>query len=638
MTPEAVRDRGRLVVELVRSHGRSYSEVARVTGMSEDAVRDMARRSLESAAPSGQACPDPELRGALADYVLGQSTPVEEQSAREALARSADARQWVDSLRAPAPEVEARQPSRRRRLATRMRAARVHWPLWAMLTVALGALVATAVFVSDRGQILGFDDSPRHVIISLRTLTEGIRQLGTHWTPLFHVVELPFVWINPLYRTGLSGTVVSVLASLVTLFCVYRLALLLDGRRWIATTAALLLVASPNFLLAGVIPMQPSVIMASTTAAVYLFTRWATQGRHTRQLVVAGFALSVATLSHFDAWPLLPLEIGAAALVIYMHRRDRTHATATGLVLLVCGGYGVAVFIALNVLVFGLPTAFLHENDIKLGGSSPGGTGFTPPRGGDGVAAYPLASWHVAGPVLAVAGLIGVLVFTWRSRRSPATLTALILFYPLVWYTAQALTKGSYIVAGHRLQDWTHLRYAIPILPALAVFAAVGSRWRVVATALVVGVAAVSTVTVLHGQVAGWVDMTGESGKIDSVGMRPAAAWLRANIGEGRGRAWIPNFDPDNDRFELLTGVPPDQFVDTNATETWRLLNREPWLVDKLGVHWIIRVGQLKQPNFPLAILGTGARRCWYSHPNARASVQIYTIDYSCPPVPPQYR
>ncbi len=502
--------------------------------------------------------------------------------------------------------------------------------LAAALALAAGALGAAVAFVAGRGEILGFGDAASHTIIPRRVLAEGLRQIGTHWTPLFHILELPFVAIGPLYRSGAAGTVVSVIASFVTVFCVYRLALLLGGRRSLALAAAVLLVSSPNVLLAGVIPMQPATIMASTTAAVYLLALWARSDGRTSLLVGAGLAFSVATLAHFDAWALFPLGVAAVVPVAYLRRRSRAEAGATALVWVLAAGYGIALFLVMNILIYETPFAFLRDGQIRFGHAP--GSPITPEHGLSGVTAYPVAAWYVAGPALAVAGVAGALMFAWRNRRDPSRLVGLLLFYPLAWYTFQALSKGSYILPADRLADWTHLRYAIPIVPALAVFAAVGLRSRVVVAAATAAVLASVVVMLGDNRVAGWLDLRQEDAGALSRQLDPAATWFAEHARDGR--VWLPLSDPVNDRFELLTGTSVERFVDTTDTRPWRHLRSRPQDARELGVRWIVRVGQAPPEAFDRAVAVTGARHCFSHVEPVQATVEVYALGGPCTSTP----
>jgi hypothetical protein len=88
----------RAIVELVVQRGRSYGALADVLQIPADRVRELARDALTELSPRTAARVDPEYRGRIADYLLGQQSASESQSTREHLRRSETSRAWALSL------------------------------------------------------------------------------------------------------------------------------------------------------------------------------------------------------------------------------------------------------------------------------------------------------------------------------------------------------------------------------------------------------------------------------------------------------------------------------------------------------------------------------------------------------------
>lgn len=88
----------RAIIELVLQRGQSYDELASTLGMPSPRVRELAREALSSLAPVTAARVEPEWRGQLADYVLGQQSGPESTATRGHLRRSEAARTWTRSL------------------------------------------------------------------------------------------------------------------------------------------------------------------------------------------------------------------------------------------------------------------------------------------------------------------------------------------------------------------------------------------------------------------------------------------------------------------------------------------------------------------------------------------------------------
>lgn len=91
----------RAVLQLVLRQGRSYDDLAGLLSMAPAGVRDRAHNALEALA--GESSLAPDERGVLGDYLLGQASVSERETARRLLDESAPARDWA---RAAATELE----------------------------------------------------------------------------------------------------------------------------------------------------------------------------------------------------------------------------------------------------------------------------------------------------------------------------------------------------------------------------------------------------------------------------------------------------------------------------------------------------------------------------------------------------
>src|SRR5687768_14309474 len=88
----------RAILELVLQRRQSYSDLADMLGMPTARVRELARAALTDLSPRSAGRVDPEWRGQVADYLLGQQTGPEGTATRGHLKRSEPARLWALSL------------------------------------------------------------------------------------------------------------------------------------------------------------------------------------------------------------------------------------------------------------------------------------------------------------------------------------------------------------------------------------------------------------------------------------------------------------------------------------------------------------------------------------------------------------
>src|SRR4051812_23131974 len=88
----------RAIIEIVLRQSRSYEQIGEMLDLPPTRVRELARDALAELAPYTAEFVDPQWRGQLADYVLGQQTGPEAQATKGHLRRSEPARIWAYSL------------------------------------------------------------------------------------------------------------------------------------------------------------------------------------------------------------------------------------------------------------------------------------------------------------------------------------------------------------------------------------------------------------------------------------------------------------------------------------------------------------------------------------------------------------
>ena len=88
----------RAIIEIVLRQGKSYEQIGEMLDLPPARVRELAREALGQLAPTTADLVDPQWRGQVADYILGEQTGPEAQATRGHLKRSEPARIWAYSL------------------------------------------------------------------------------------------------------------------------------------------------------------------------------------------------------------------------------------------------------------------------------------------------------------------------------------------------------------------------------------------------------------------------------------------------------------------------------------------------------------------------------------------------------------
>jgi hypothetical protein len=354
------------------------------------------------------------------------------------------------------------------------------------LTSAALSLAALA-FYFHHDQVLLYGDAVAHINIARRVFdsrTPGIFQLGTVWLPLPHVLDIPFVVNEWLWRTGVGGAIPSMLAYIAGCIGIFRL---VRGRasRLTAWAAALIYALNPNLLYLQSTAMTESLYLALFIwAVVYLseFAQSAAEYPERARAALGRCALcsSAAMLVRYDGWFLAAIIAIAAAIVASRARMPIFKVRHGLLQYVLLTGATAALWMAYNYNLFDNALEFAtgpySARAIQQRNWTPTWTSY-PGEGSPRTAALyflkvsRLNLGEAKGEylLLSVAFVSLLCVFFFARRFLPWTL----LWSPLIFYVV-CISWGS--VPVYLPQWWPfgfyNVRYGLQMLPAVAVFTA----------------------------------------------------------------------------------------------------------------------------------------------------------------------
>src|SRR3981189_692608 len=82
------------------------------------------------------------------------------------------------------------------------------------------------LYYFQHGEILLYGDAVAHINIARRVFdsqTPGLLQLGTVWLPLPHLLMIPFLFSDWMWKTGVGGSIPSMTAYIFGTLGVFRL-------------------------------------------------------------------------------------------------------------------------------------------------------------------------------------------------------------------------------------------------------------------------------------------------------------------------------------------------------------------------------------------------------------------------------
>ncbi len=369
--------------------------------------------------------------------------------------------------------------------------------LLAWLTACISIL--SFLFYFRRGEILFYGDAVAHINIARRVFdsrTPGLLQLGTVWLPLPHLLMIPFLLSNWMWRTGVGGSIPSMVAYVFGTIGIFRL--VRDGLgsaarsvlmiRVAAWLAAIIYAANPNLIYLQATAMTESLYLALFVWAMVYFNEFvresATPAENNRPstassaLVKCGFCLAGACLTRYDAW-FLAVAMCVAALPVALHVKRRGHGLGSGLAkFILLAAAAPVLWLAYNAIVYRNPLEFA-TGPYSAKAIEQRSTAASHPGAHDLQTAFSYflksAELNLAAAngqklwlLLALAGVMAGLA--WKQTR-PRLWPLLLLWIPLPFYSLSVAYSGVPIyVPTWWPFSYYNVRYGLELLPAFAVF------------------------------------------------------------------------------------------------------------------------------------------------------------------------
>lgn len=372
--------------------------------------------------------------------------------------------------------------------------------LLAWLTACIS--VISFLFYFRRGDILLYGDAVAHINIARRVFdsrTPGLLQLGTVWLPLPHLLMIPFLLSNWMWKTGAGGSIPSMAAYVFGTVGIFRL--VRDGlvsaaqsavmTRVAAWLAAIAYATNPNLIYLQATALTEPLYLALFVWALVYFSDFVqesgTSGEKARALTVSsplvkcGFCLAAACLTRYDAW-FLAIAIGVAALLVALRAKQRGVAPIRGLKKFVLLSAAAPIlWLAYNAIVYRNPLEFANGpySAKAIEQRSPA---MSHPGAHDLQTAFSYflksaelnlaaAGWQKVWLLLGLAGVIAGLA---RKQFRGHLWALLLLWVPIPFYSLSVAYSGVpiYVPAWWPF-SYYNVRYGLELLPAFAVFLAV---------------------------------------------------------------------------------------------------------------------------------------------------------------------
>ncbi len=193
-----------------------------------------------------------------------------------------------------------------------------------MLAATFLASIAAILWSWRNHVFLLYGDAEAHIHIARRLFDShrpGLTQLGSVWLPLPHLLMVPFIAIDPWWRSGFGPAIPSALCYILACLGLYKLA-----RKWLSPAAAATGLAffalNPNLLYLQTTAMTEPLFLCELIWSVLLLVEWYEnlrngERRADRLLWAFIVVLVCAVYTRYDGWILAFLAWAAMAACLY---------------------------------------------------------------------------------------------------------------------------------------------------------------------------------------------------------------------------------------------------------------------------------------------------------------------------------
>jgi hypothetical protein len=354
------------------------------------------------------------------------------------------------------------------------------WEADRKLVAAIAGVIAVNAFLYYlyRGQTYVHIDAIAHVNKARGLLDNfelGLRNLGTIWLPLPHLLAAPLAVFDPLWRSGAAGSLISVACFIGTSVFLFLTGAAWTGSRIAGWVAFMLFALNPRMIYFFTTPEVETLTIFCASGLAYYLVRW-TQAERWSDLAYAALFVFGGTWTRYEGW-----AIAAAACVVVsiVTRKQRIAAT---ILFMGAAVLGPMLWMLFNMVYFDDPLMFgygIGSAQANDAGKMFGTTGFVV----ESVMRYFIAVAYSVNPGvlwLALGGFGFALIFlTTRNWRPALVVIALSLamfgFYALNLYRGDIaiLLPG---VTPDDPQSMYNVRYGavmaafVPLFAALLVF------------------------------------------------------------------------------------------------------------------------------------------------------------------------
>jgi hypothetical protein len=369
---------------------------------------------------------------------------------------------------------------------------RTPWLSLVLLPALFSSVLAT-FYAFSTDTIVAYGDAESHLNIAKRvvsSLTPGAAQLGGIWLPLPHIMMVPFVSIDFLWRSGLAGSIVSGFCFIIASIYLYKLTYLITKSKIGSLAASYLFIANPNILYLQSTAMTELPLLAFFLLSSYYFIKFLRAENEAMSSILAAFFGFCAVLSRYDGWFLVVAEVGIIGLIGLFRKWQWKKIEGYGVLFGTLAFFGIALWLLWGQVILGNAFYFTQsEFSAKTQQAAWLAKGELPAYHNLPLAFlyYAVTAMSNAGLLIFILGVFGFMFYLSHRSERIRFLVALLLLVPLFFNVLTLFLGQSVIFIPHLTPvsyEWRlfNVRYGVMLVPVVAFF--VGylfykSKWNI---------------------------------------------------------------------------------------------------------------------------------------------------------------
>lgn len=500
---------------------------------------------------------------------------------------------------------------------------------YVLLFILASSIVVSVIsfgYYYSRGLVLVYKDAQSHLLIAKRVIdspTPGFAQLGGVWPPLPHLLMQPLVWNDFLFTSGIAGSIPSMFCFVVTAVFLYKITVEISGSRGAGTVASLVFVVNPNVGYLQSTAMTELPLLMFLSGSVYFFIRWVANIDRPVANILYGTAtaamLIAATMTRYEGWILLALFVPLWGFVCLRKQMTRDRIEGEVFFLTFLSSLGIAGWLVWDYKIFHNPLYFQYGEYAKpslwVGGTERAVGNFWV-----SLETYSIATYETVGLVTVIFGAIGLVYFIVNERLNIRKIPVYSLLFPFPFFVAAIYFGQRPLHVEQVTGDLYNVRFSLPMILPLAIFAGYLTKRFVVSKAVVVSAVGVfSALVIANGQIATLNEPRADMTKPLSITQRDAAYWLSKNYTSGE----ILMESYGNEELQVSSKLPIKKIIYEGSYQMWEPALDHP---DEF-VEWIImRNSGANQDKVFKSLYGSNTLSDNFSLVFKNEQIQIYRI------------